>query len=107
MTTMKMYIKTHEAEKGTVIAMCDESLIDKVLSEGDVFIDIKTYKDFYTGELVDAQRAKNIIKEKTVYSANLVGKESVAIGLETGIVNKENVLKVEKVPYAHAYKVDY
>ena len=103
-----MYIKTHEAEKGTVVAMCDESLIDKVLSDGDIHIDIKSYKDFYKGELVDGARAKKIIKGKnSIYSANLIGKESVGIGLETSIIQKENVMEVMKVPYAHAYRVDY
>jgi hypothetical protein len=105
---MTVYIKTHEAEEGTVVAMCDESLIDKVLSEGDIYIDIKSYKDFYSGELVDHARAKKIIGDKPgVYSANLVGEESIKIGLDLGIIQSENVRTVSKVPYAHAYKVDY
>ena len=105
-----MYIKTHEADKGTVIAMCDESLIDKVLSEGEVVIDIKSYQGFYKGELVDSARAKSIIGGKgksSIYSANLIGEESVRVGLDTGIIKRENVMNVMKVPYAHAYRVDY
>jgi hypothetical protein len=105
---MTVYIKTHEADKGTVIAMCDESLIDRVLSEGDIYIDIKSYKEFYNGELADQARAKKIITGKaSIYSANLVGKEAIKIGLDTGIIQSENVMKVSKVPYAHAYRVDY
>ena len=103
-----IYIKTHEAENGSLIAMCDESLIDKTLSEGDIFIDIKAYNSFYKGELVSEERAKKIIEERdVVYSANIIGKEAVGIALKTGIIEKENVLTVKKVPYAHAYKVDY
>ncbi len=108
MDNMTVYIKTHEAENGTVVAMCDESLIDKVLEEGDVYIDIKSYKDFYNGELANQIRAKKIIKDKpSIYSANLVGKEAIKIGLDTGIIQSENVKQVSKVPYAQAYRVDY
>lgn len=103
-----IYIKTHEAENGSVIAMCDEPLIDKVLEEGDIVIDIKSYNSFYKGELVKSERAKQIIEQKgSVYSANIVGKEAVDVGLDTGIIQKENVMLVKRVPYAHAYRVDY
>lgn len=102
-----IYIKTHESENGSVVAMCDDTLIDKILEEGDVYLDIKSYSSFYKGELVDAKRAKDIIEERdVVYSANLVGKESIKVGLDTGIIEKDNVLKVKKVPYAQAYKVN-
>ncbi len=103
-----IYIKTHIAENGSVVAMCDESLIDKVLSEGEVQMDLKSYNSFYKGELVNEERAKEIIlMQKTIYSANVVGKESIEIALETGIIEKENVLKIQKIPYAQAFKVDY
>jgi hypothetical protein len=103
-----IYIKTHEAENGSVVAMCDESLIERVLEEGDVFMDIKTYNSFYKGELVNKERACEIIKQKDkVHSANIVGKEAIDIGLETGIIKKGNVMRVSKVPYAQAFRVDY
>ncbi len=103
-----IYIKTHEAENGSVIAMCDESLIDKVLNDGDVYLDIKSYSSFYKGELVSADRAMKIIGvHESVHSANLIGKESVEVGLEVGLIDKSSVLEVKKIPYAHAYKVDY
>ena len=108
MVELMIYIKTHEAENGSVVAMCDESLIERVLSEGEILLDIKIYSSFYKGELVNRQRAIEIISQRNdVYSANIVGKESIEIALETGIIEKDNVKKVSKVPYAHAYKVDY
>ena len=36
-----IYIKIHQAEEGDIIAACDESLIDKVLEEGEIYIDLK------------------------------------------------------------------
>ncbi len=101
-----IYIKKHISENGSVVAMCDESLIDKVLSEGEIVLDIKSYNAFYKGELVKKEKARDIIKDAdSVYSANLVGKESVDVGLEAGIISKENIFTVKKIPYAHAYRL--
>ena len=101
-----IYLKLHDTDKGAIVAMCDEALIDKTLSEGDLFIDIKSYASFYKGELVSKQKAKEAIGTKPVYSANIMGKESVAVGIEMMIISEEAVLSAEGVPYAHAYAVE-
>ena len=61
-----IYIKIHETEHGAkILAMCDKSLIGKVLEEGNVYIDLKLYSDFYTGELIDEEEG-NIDKWRFV-----------------------------------------
>lgn len=102
-----IYIKTHVSENGSVIAMCDKKLITETLEEGDILIDIKTYSAFYNGELADKKRALEIISNADrIYSANLVGEEAIEVGLEAKIIDPSNVLRVKKVPYAQAYRVD-
>ncbi len=106
MAEAMMYLKLHDGENGTVIAMCDESLIGSVLEAGDVVIDIKSYAEFYMGALMDRAGAlKAIFNVGSIQSANIIGKESVAVALEAGLVNAQNVKKVGNVPYAHAYTV--
>lgn len=106
-----IYIKIHDAEKGSVvsgsvIAMCDSPLVDKVLEEGSVYMDLKTYSTFYKGELVTKENAKTRIGHvENVYSANVVGAESVEVALEMHLIEKGNVKTVQKVPYAQAYNV--
>ena len=101
-----IYIKIHPSDNGSVIAMCDDSLMGAVLEEGDAFIDINTYSDFYKGRLVKKEDALKIITDvKDFYSANIVGKESVGIALEVGLIEKVNVKKVKKVPYAQSYRI--
>lgn len=102
-----IYIKIHNSDNGDIIAMCDSTLIDKVLSEGDVEINIKDYSDFYRGQLVDVEKAKGMINPRRLYSANIIGKESVEAGIKAEIISKESVRKVEKVPYANAFKIKY
>ena len=102
-----IYIKIHNTDNGDMIAMCDSYLIDRVLKEGDVEINIKDYSDFYKGQLVDVEKARGMINQKRLYSANIIGKESVEAGIKAEIISKESVRNVEKVPYANAFKIKY
>ena len=100
-----IYVKVHSTENGDMLAMCDSSLIDKVISEGDVEINIKDYSDFYKGQLLSEAGALSLIKREAIISANIVGEESVKVCLKKGVIEKGNVKKVGKVPYASAFRV--
>ncbi|MCW6160405.1 MAG: DUF424 family protein [Candidatus Micrarchaeales archaeon] len=103
-----IYIRIHNSDNGSVVAMCDKALIDRVLIEGEIVMDIKTYASFYNDKLVGKDEAKRMIGEADgIYSANIVGEEAVGIALEMKIIEAENILNIQKVPYAHAYRVEY
>ena len=101
-----IYIKVHSTDEGTILAMCDESIINSVLDDGTVFIDIKSYSDFYRGDLVDAKRAKEFIKINEIFSVNAVGKESIKVAIDGAVIDKQSVKTINGVPYAQAFKVD-
>jgi hypothetical protein len=96
-----IYIKIHDTDEGSIIAMCDESLIGKVYEEGDLVLDLKDYSDFYIGELTDPEELD--IPEHKFNSANIVGKESVEAAIKRKLIEKENVNTIMEVPYAHTY----
>jgi hypothetical protein len=100
-----IYVKIHPTDNGNMLAMCDSSLIEKVLSEGDVEINLKDYSEFYKGQLLSEEGALGIVKKEDVMSANIVGQESVKVCLKKGIIEKENVKRISKVPYATAFRV--
>jgi uncharacterized protein len=102
-----IYIKIHHTDNGNMIGMCDSTLIDKVLSEGDIEINIRDYSDFYKGELVDKQKAVSMLDPRMLYSANIVGKEAVDVAVKAEILHKDGVKMVNKVPYANAFKIKY
>jgi hypothetical protein len=102
-----IYIKLHKTDGGVILAMCDESLIKSVLDDGDVFIDVKSYSEFYMGDLVDGSKAKEMIDVGSLLSVNAIGAESVQVAMAVSAITKENVKDVKGVPYAQAYKVDY
>ncbi|MCL4411126.1 MAG: DUF424 family protein [Candidatus Marsarchaeota archaeon] len=99
-----IYYKEHLIDEGVIIAICDENLIDKVLEDGDLFMDISSYSDFYKGELIDPN-ADLKLDLREFNSANVVGSESVAFAIKNFLISKDNVKMVGKVPYAHSYKV--
>lgn len=101
-----IYIKFHDADDGVILAMCDLALIDKVLEEGDVYIDIKNYSEFYKGELVEPGQARAMIDRGAIKAANIIGNEAVDVAIDSDIIKQENVNRVNGVRYAHAYRVD-
>jgi len=107
MADFMVYIKIHDTDNGSMVAMCDEQLIDKVLSEGDIVIDIKAYNSFYKGSKVSKPVAIDMVgKLDHIYSANVIGDESIEIALSLRIIDKKGIMRIGKVPYAHAYSMD-
>lgn len=100
-----IYIKIHETESGRIVAMCDESLIGKVIEDGDVEIDLKTYSDFYKGGLVGPDGVPSIDELEDMSSANIIGRESVAIAIDKGIIRERSVKIVCGVPFAQSFRI--
>jgi uncharacterized protein len=99
-----VYMKLHNTPNGNILAMCDEHLLGKILKEGAVTIDLKKYDDFYKGEVATDTSLK-YIKPAEIFSANIVGDESVKLAVSLSIIKKDHIRKVDGVPYAHAYKL--
>ena len=98
-----IYLKVHHTQNGGIIAMCDEELLGKVLKSGKIELDLERYSGFYKGALLDEERAIDAIKNVEVYSANVVGKESIK-ALKTKIaVSDSDIRLVGKVPYVQIY----
>lgn len=102
-----IYLKIHNTEDGIILAMCDSTLINKVLTEGDVEINIRDYSEFYKGKLIDKNTAVDEIEYSEVYSATIIGKESIEIAIQKTLIDQESVKYVEDVPYANMYRIEY
>lgn len=100
-----IYIKLHDSENGILLAMCDEKLIDSIIEEGNVYINIRDYSDFYRGKLVRPEAADSMIPKQKIYAANLIGTESVRLAMQKKIIKRENVRKADGIEYANAYRM--
>ncbi len=94
-----MYIKIHKAPAGDVVAICDEDILGKTLE--DKKYSVKISEHFYKGEIKGAATIIPILK--LAVNINIIGKESVALGLKIGIIKQENIIMIAGVPHAQVY----
>lgn len=100
-----IYFKSYEAEKGVILAMCDEELIGKVIKEGEVVIDLDKYSDFYKGELISEEDAVEALGDE-VFSANVVGKKSVEAVVKAGLAKHGDEKIIAGIPFLQIFTVD-
>ena len=91
-----MNIKIHKDGDQEVVALCDKNLIGKKLEEGDLALDLNAR--FYDGEDLSEKEVIEILKFSG--NINIVGVRSIRIAIKAGIIDKGNVRKIDKVPYA-------
>ena len=97
----KMYTKIHKSGDRNIIAICDEELIGKTFSEGNLILDIT--ERFYKGEKLTPDETLELMKG--ALNLNIVGKESISLALKNKIIEKENIIKIQKIPHAQVYQL--
>jgi len=96
---MNMQIKIHKSYRD-LVAVCDTNLVGKYFEEGNFQIDVK--ESFYKGEEIDEEELIEILQDMKKEDAtfNIVGEKSVNASLKAGIISKDNVKKISKIPYS-------
>jgi len=94
-------VKIHKREGRVIAAVCDTELLGKKFEEGKLQLDLTG--DFYKGEEKDSSEAGDLIRNAD--HVNLIGKESVKLGIQKGIIDEQNVKIVDGVPHAQAVVV--
>jgi hypothetical protein len=107
MAEVMIYIKIHGSENGDIIAMCDSDLLGREIKEGEIEINLRDYSDFYKGELASGEKVVKMLKPERLLSANIVGRESVAVAVKAGVIDSASIKKVSKIPYAYAFRIKY
>jgi uncharacterized protein len=98
-----MYLRIHENGGQRVVAVCDEELIGKALSDGKTYLDLEAHRGFYVGEKADAAGVKKALASFT--SANLVGKNAVKVALGMDLASNDDVMYINRIPYIQIYKI--
>ena len=71
-------------------------MIGKILEEGDICFEVR--KSFYEGKEFDENEFDKHFKKSG--SLNIVGKESIKFALKKKLISKEDIKKIENIPFA-------
>lgn len=93
---MRVVVKVHETPNGRMLAVCDAGLLGRTFEQGDCRLDLSA--SFYQGDEVSVEEAGALLED--VYVVNAVGEDSVGLLVGRKLVEKDNVLEVDGVPYA-------
>ena len=95
---MSLVVKVHHKGDCTVIAVCDPDLVGKVFEEGDLRLDLSG--DFYKGDIIEKTEVGDLIRNADC--VNLVGKNSVKLGVSEGIIEEGHIKFIDGIPHAQA-----
>ena len=98
-----IYVKVHKRRGHLCAAACDEELIGETLEEEPYHVTIK--EDFFGGDLVEDDDAATSALFQRSTSLNLFGERAVALGIEAGCIDPDNVVKIKGVPHAQMFEV--
>ena len=96
-----IYLKRNINQESEIIAVCDADLLGKKFTENNLVLDIK--ERFYKGELLSNEEIIEILSNARYI--NLVGKESINLALKSGIIEKENIIKIKNIPHALVFEI--
>jgi len=98
-----MIVKEHINEGKLILALCDKNLLGKKIEDQNIQLDLSS--SFYKGEEADIEELKKLIKK--AYIINAVGKKAVEFLEKEGLIEKENIIYVKKIPHAQALVLIY
>jgi len=94
-----MLVKIHKSYRD-IVAICDSELLGKFFEKDNFQLDVK--ESFYNGNKKTKSEVLDIIQNMAVEDAtfNIVGKKSVNVALEAGIINKQGIKEISGIPFA-------
>ena len=93
---MYFTINEKKTEHGLLVIITDSNLIDKKFEEGKLQLDLT--KKFYSGEEKNKEEAIEIIKRAR--HLHLTGENSVSLGINLNLVDRQTILEVSGIPHA-------
>ncbi|WP_267641482.1 DUF424 domain-containing protein [Haloarchaeobius amylolyticus] len=96
-----MIVNERQTEEGLLVSVCDPDVMGETFEEGPVSLTVS--EEFYGGEDRDEDAVLDSLRRATV--ANIVGKRSVDVAVEAGIIDEEAVLAVEDTLHAQLLRL--
>jgi len=93
---MKVFLKIHRRNDIDTVACCDETLLNRIFTEGDLRIEISS--NFFGGALLSIDQALEILKEASYF--NIVGENIIHKAIDLQLLPKDGVTKINNIPMA-------
>jgi len=95
-------IKIHRSYRN-VVAICDSDLIGKEFESGKLYLDVKV--SFFQGQEYkesEKEQALKVLQSQLAKDAtfSIIGKESINLAIEAGVIGSGNVSHVQGIPFA-------
>ena len=91
-----MIVKIHNAEKRKIVSICDKNILGKKFEEGDLQLEVS--ESFYNGQGLSDKETLEIINDAD--SLNIVGDSSIKFALKNKLIDKQNIIRIKKIPHA-------
>lgn len=92
----RVYLKVHDHKPHYMVALCDEDLLGKTLSKGEIKFVIS--EEFYGGTLMEFEECLTHFEKATI--VNLIGKHAVQMAIDAGYVHQQAVIYIDGHPHA-------
>lgn len=98
---MSLLLSLHKSPEGSIVALCDKSILGKHFEEKGIVLDIK--KGFFGGK--SASKKEVSVALSACMTANIVGNEAVAAAIRCGAISEAGVKSVAGVKYAMLFRI--
>ena len=96
-----MYLRKYNSEQQFIVAVCDEDILGKEFSEGELVL--KLEESFYKGDEVCEEEVKEALSCATI--ANITGKRAVACAVDCGCIDPDNIIFIDNIPHAQMVRI--
>jgi hypothetical protein len=88
--TPVLLLNERETDEGVLVSVCDPEVLGETFENGAVSLTVEA--DFYEGTEADEEAVVESLARCSV--ANIVGTHAVALAVEHGFIEEDNVLEV-------------
>jgi hypothetical protein len=97
-----MFLKVHQTPgMGDIVAVCDRELLNTTITHGDLSIFVSEW--FYGNCPASEEMVAEALKRAG--NINLMGKRSVSLAIELGLVTKSGCIMIGEIPHAQVYSL--
>jgi hypothetical protein len=97
-----MFLKVHcSPGTGDIVAVCDRELLNTTISHGELSVQVTEW--FYGNCPASEDMVRAALKKAG--NINLIGKRSVSIAIDMGLVTPSGCIMIGKIPHAQVYSL--